>query len=189
MRVDPVSYGDIEDDELRALFADFPRNESGEVDLPTHFRVEAHLPEVTKHVLLALRANRENGDLPLELVHKLYLAVSMANDCGYCTGVYCTILSEDVGTESVREFQRALEAGELEGMEGDVVEFAVTLATDPHALGDDDFDALRDEHGLTDRDLVQLVSLVNIISGYNRVTTAFDCEYEELYHAAPWEGI
>lgn len=189
MRVDPVTYDDIEDAELRELFAEFPRNESGEVGLPNHFQVEAHLPEATRHVLLALQANRENGDLPLSLVRKLYLAVSMANDCGYCTGVYCTILSEDVGEDSVREFQRALEADELEGMEGDLVEFAVTLATDPHTVTDEDFERLRGEYGLTDRDLVQVVSLVNIISGYNRVTTAFDCEYEEFYHAAPWEGL
>ncbi|MFB6218823.1 MAG: carboxymuconolactone decarboxylase family protein [Halobacteriaceae archaeon] len=188
MRVDPVTYDDIEDPELRALFEAFPRNESGEVDLPNHFQVEAHLPEVTKHVLLALQANRENGDLPRPLVRKLYLAVSMANDCGYCTGVYCTILSESVGDDAVREFQRALEAGELAGREGDIVEFAVTLATDPHTLTDAEFESLR-EHGLTDRDFVQIVSLVNIISGYNRVTTAFDCEYEEFYHAAPWEGL
>lgn len=192
MRVDPLAYEEIEDPELRELFAGFPRNEGRDpeaVEMPNHFRVEAHLPETMKHVLKALQANRREGDLSMDLVKKLYLAVSMTNECTYCTGVYCTNLGKEVGSEEVvREFQEQLIEGELTGREADIVEFAVAFAEDPHAVTDEDFERLRAEHGLTDQDFVQIVFIVNIVSGYNRVTTGFDCEHEEVYHAAGWKG-
>lgn len=192
MRVDPITYEKIEDPELRELFAGFPRNEGrdpDEVEMPNHFRVEAHVPETMKYMLKALQANRSEGDLSMDLVKKLYLAISMTNGCTYCTGVYCTNLGKEVGSEEVvREFQEQLTEGGLTGMEADVVEFAVDLTEDPHGITDEDFESLREEHGLTDQDLVQIVFIVNIISGYNRVTTGFDCEHEDVYHAADWKG-
>ena len=192
IRVEPITYDEIEDPETRELFADFPRNEGVDpdgVDIPNHFNVEAHVPETMKYMLKALQANRAEGDLPMELVKKLYLAVSMTNECTYCTGVYCTNLGTEVGSEEVvREFQEQLTEGELTGMEADVIEFAVEFTEDPHGITDEDFAHLREEYGLTDKDFVQIVFIVNIISGYNRVTTGFDCEHEEVYHAAGWDG-
>lgn len=193
MRVRPVNYNELEDEELRDIFASFPSNEgadAAEMELPNHFRAEAHFPEVMKAALETLRVNRQEGDLPRSLVRKLYLAVSMANDCGYCTGVYCTLLADEVGSsDAVTEFQRAVADGDLDGREGDILEFAIKLTKDPHAITDDDFERLRSEHGLSDKDFVQIVYIVNVISGYNRVTTAFDCEYEDQYHEPPWIGI
>jgi uncharacterized peroxidase-related enzyme len=193
MRVDPITYDDIDDEAVRELFEDFPRTElsdTEEIELPTHFQVEAHMPRMMRHVLQALRANREDGTLSEELVKKLYLAVSMANDCGYCTGVYCTLLGEDAGSEAVvREFQRLVVDGELDGFEGDVVEFAIKITNSPHDVTDEDFEYLRETHGVSDREFVQIVYIVNLISGYNRVTTVFDCEYEDVYHDGPWMRI
>lgn len=193
MRVRPVTYEEIVDEELKEMVASFPRNEDAgekEIELPNHFRVEAHFPAVMKAALQTLRVNRREGDLPLSLVRKLYLAVSMANDCGYCTGVYCTLLEREVGdTDAVTAFQRAVDEGELDGLEGDVIEFAIKLTNEPNAITDEDFEVLRSRHGLSDKDFVQIVYIVNVISGYNRVTSAFDCEYEEAYHDPPWVGI
>lgn len=193
MRVRPITYDKIDDEELRETFATFPRNQGlseDEFELPKHFQAEAHFPEVMMAALRTLRVNRSEGDLPISLVRKLYLAVSMANECGYCTGVYCTLLQDDVGSEeAVREFQRAVTGGELGGFDGDVIEFALKLTNDPHGITDEDFDRLRKRHDLSDKDFVQIVYIVNVISGYNRVTTAFDCDYESAYHEPPWEGV
>lgn len=189
MRVDPVTFDELEDEELREMFARLPRNQwdEEENELPTHFQIEAHFPAVMKRMRHLIDAVRHEGNLPADLVKKLNVAVSMANDCRYCTGVFCTILSADVGSEEVvREFQEGVAEGELTGLEGDVVEFAVKLTRDPHAITDEDFEYLREEHGLTDRDFVQITYIVNTISSYNRVTTAFDADYEPIYHDGPW---
>lgn len=191
MRVEPVEYDDLTDDELREIFANMYRNRDAEdPTLPNHYKVEGHFPTVMKHVLRAIERVKAAGDLGLELAQKISVAVSMANDCPYCTGVYCTILGDEVGSdEAVQEFQRAFEQGTLSGREADIVEFAVQMNDDPNALTDADFDYLREEHGLTDRDLVQILFIVNIVGGYNRVTNAFDCEMEDIYHDMPWEPV
>lgn len=60
---------------------------------------------------------------------------------------------------------------------------------EPHTMTNSDFDALREEHGPTDRDFVQTLFIVNVVNGYNRVTNAFDCEMEDVYHDSPWLGV
>lgn len=191
MRVTPIEYEDLEDEELRAMFAEMYRNrDADQSTLPNHYKVEAHFPGVMKHILQAVEMVKSEGDLGMELAQKISVAVSMANDCPYCTGVYCTILSDEVGSdEVVREFQRAFTEGELSGREADIVEFAVAMNDDPNGLTDADFEYLREEHGLTDRDFVQILFVVNIVNGYNRVTNAFDCEMEDVYHDMPWEPV
>lgn len=70
----------------------------------------------------------------------------VTNGCTYCTGVYCTNLGKEVGSEEVvRGFQEQFTEGELTGPEADIT------------------------------------------SGYSRITTGFDCEHEDVYHAAGWK--
>lgn len=74
------------------------------------------------------------------------------NECRYCTGVYCTIVGQDLGRkDAAREFQQAFIDGGLSGFGGDLVEFAVKLAREPRSVTDAAFVALRDPHGLSHR--------------------------------------
>lgn len=149
-----------------------------------HFRLEAHVPEVMQHVFRARLALFEDGELPAELMEKVEVAVSMSNGCQYCTGAFCKMLGSDLGSdEVVREFQRAVVAGGLKDLERDVIEFAVTVNEDPHTITDEDVAALRRDHDLSPAALVQLVNTVNVISGYNTITTVFDAEYDHRYPA------
>lgn len=188
MRVEPIEYDDLEEGEIKAMFATFYRNRDTDTPtLPNHYKVEAYFPEAMGHILSALRNVREEGDLPIELSRKIMLAVAMANDCEYCTGVFCTTLTDHLGSEeAVLAFQEAFVEGDLDARERAILEFAVKLNDDPNAMTEVDFDTLRDEHGLTDKDLVQILFIVNIVNGYNRVTNAFDCEFESIYHDTPW---
>jgi uncharacterized peroxidase-related enzyme len=191
MRVDPIEYEDLEDEELREIFANMYRNRGADVStLPNHYKVEAHFPRVMEHLLKAVETVKAEGDLEMELAQKISVAVSMANQYPYCTGVYCSLLNDEVGGEEmVREFQQAFEEGELSRREADIIEFAVKMNDEPHTMTDSDFDALREEHGLMDRDFVQTLFIVNVVNGYNRVTNAFDCEMEDVYHDSPWLGV
>ncbi|WP_124190123.1 carboxymuconolactone decarboxylase family protein [Natrarchaeobius oligotrophus] len=128
---------------------------------------------------VAIARHREIGP---ELFTKIAIAVSMANECRYCTGAYASLLSGRLGDdEAVREFQTSLARGDLSGREADFVDFALTLLEDPHELTDEDFASLRDAYGLTDRGFVGLFYAVNIVSGYNRITIGFDLEYDHSY--------
>lgn len=192
-RVDRLSAEDIDDEAFIEELRTFPRNR-GEPDealeLPKHYRIEAHFPEVMTPVLQAVHNLREHGELSDELGKKLSVVVSMVNGCQYCTGVYCTIVGESLGSEAAaREFQEAFVEGTLSGREGDIIEFAVKVTEEPHAVTDEDFAALRADHGLSDKAFVEIVYLVNLISAYNRITTVFDAEYEDFYHAYDWVDV
>lgn len=169
-------------DRIRENKAEGP-DDDGRV--PNHFRLESHLPEVLRHVYEARVALWEAGVLPQTLLKKVAVAVSMANGCEYCTGAYCSILSTDMGgDERVHEFQTRLREGELDGLEGDVIDFALSVLEDPHGVSGGDFERLRNEYGLSDAAFLQVVYAVNIVSAYNRVTTVFDASYDHSYPVA-----
>lgn len=149
---------------------------------PAHFAAEAHFPAVMRNVYEARLAIAREGDLGGELFAKLAVAVSLANGCTYCTGAYATQLANRLdGHEAVRAFQLELANGELAGREGDVVRTALALLDAPEGLTDEDFERLRDEWGFTDRTFVELVYVVNVVSGYNRLTLAFDLPYDHEF--------
>lgn len=174
--VDPTET----DDPTLSQLADRVSRPDG--SFPAHFAAEAHFPSVMRNVYEARLVIAREGDLGTELFTKLAVAVSTANECTYCTGAYATQLSARLGgDEAVREFQLDLANGALGGREGAVIDAALVLLAAPGSMTDAEFDRLRREHGFTDRTFVELVYVVNVVSGYNRITLAFDLPYDHAY--------
>ena len=173
--IDQIDDGDVQD------IADHLLAYKGTI--PDHYRLEGHIPDLLKHVWYAQEAVYEGGPLSRTLLRKVGIVVSMANGCPYCTGAYCSLLSSDFndGDDAVEQFQNAVEERSLSGFEADVVEFAYQVNDDPHAISDGDIDYLRSEYDLPDTAFVQLVYQVNLVSGYNRLTTVFDAAYDHSY--------
>jgi len=150
-----------------------------------HFGAESHFPEVMMPVYEARLALARKGDLGNRLFTKVAVATSMANECAYCVGAYSGQLSRQLGgDEAVHRFQRSVRAGDLEGKERDVVAFAQSLIRDPQGLTDADFEHVREDHGFTDPTFVELIYVVNVVSGYNRLTVSLDLEYDHDYPEA-----
>ena len=174
--VDPTEANN----EIVREFADRVSRSDGA--FPAHFAAEAHFPAVMKHVYEARLAIARDGDLGPLLFSKLAVAISMANECTYCTGAYATQLSARLGSDgAAREFQLALAEGELDDGEAAVIDAALALLAAPASLTDEDFDRLRAELDFSDRTFVELVYVVNVVSGYNRLTMAFDLPYDHAY--------
>lgn len=181
-RVSLVDLHESDDPTLREFASKVSRPDGS---IGGHFAAEAHFPEVLTNVYDARLAIARDGDLGNRLFVKLSVAVSMANGCVYCTGAYSTHLSRQLGSdEEAREYHRALRDGDLDDGERDVVGFALAVLDDPGAVSDEDFARLRERRGFTDRTFVELVYVVNVVSGYNRLTMAFDLGYD---HDFPME--
>ena len=150
-----------------------------EGSVPHPFYLELNFPEYMKPKLQSTAALWEHGELSMPEIQHVGIAVSTANGCDYCTGAFCTILDFglDADTEYVRSFAEdgidALDDGRLET----IVEYALTVNDDPHAVTDDDVAALRDV-GLGDTGIVQLTHLVSDFASYNRLNTALDTDYD-----------
>lgn len=182
-RVSLTDPTESEDQAVREFAARLTRPDGS---IGAHFAAEAHCPEVMMNVYDARVALARHGDLDHRLFTKLAVAISMANGCVYCVGAYATQLARQLGgNDAVRTFQQQLQHGTLDGREGAVIAFARRLLEDPHGLTDAAFDRLRDDYDVADRTFVELIYVVNVVSGYNRLTVALDLEYDHEF-PEPW---
>jgi len=178
-RVDLLDPNESDDPDVRE-FAPTVTGPDGSVG--KHFQAETHFPEVMMKVYEARIDIARKGNLGTELFTKLAVAVSMANECKYCTGAYAKQLSPRLGgDEATHEWQLALANDELDGSESLVIDFALDVLDDPDGVTDEDFEALREASDFTDKTFIELIYLVNIVSGYNRVTMATALEYDHDY--------
>ncbi len=171
--VKPVKVGDPA---VREIF-DWVTQMEGKV--PNHFYVEMNFPEFFKAKLSATKVLWQSGELSMEEIQYVGIAVSKANGCPYCTAAFCTILNHGLGTaeDAVKHFviegANALQEKRLKT----IVKFALEANRDPAAIGDPDITELR-QIGLTDKGIVQLVHLVSDFASYNRLNLALQTDYD-----------
>ncbi|MXV61558.1 peroxidase-related enzyme [Natronorubrum sp. JWXQ-INN-674] len=171
---------EVDDEEIQEIF-EYVRENQGSV--PNHFKIEANFPELFKHVFNTQRALWEDGPLSIETMEQIAIAVSMANDCDYCTGAHCTILgNKGTDRKEIVAFQEGVKGGSLNEFEQTVIDFALQVNDDPHGVTEADIDELRADHDLSDKALLQIVQGVNAFAAANRVNIVFDTEYDH-----PWK--
>ncbi len=175
-RVKLVKPDTVDDPAVRAI-CDWVTGMEGGV--PNHFFVELNFPEFFKAKLGASKVLWEAGELSMEEIQHVGIAVSKANGCPYCTAAFCTILDYGIGEDEdyVKDFlargASAIEAARLRT----IVEFALEVNADPHAITDAHVERLR-AAGLSDRGIVQLVHLVSDFASYNRLNIALGTDYD-----------
>jgi uncharacterized peroxidase-related enzyme len=147
--------------------------------VPNHFYLELNFPEFMKAKLGATKVLWEAGELTMEEIQHVGIAVSRANGCPYCTAAFCTILNYGLGTDEdyVRRFvAEGAKATATERL-ATIVRFAEKVNAEPAAIEDEDVDGLR-RIGLSDKGVVQLVHLVSDFASYNRLNLALDTDYD-----------
>ncbi|SFC25076.1 uncharacterized peroxidase-related enzyme [Halobiforma haloterrestris] len=180
-RIDRLDPDELSDETIEEIF-EYAREKQGAV--PNHFKIEANFPEAFEHFFYMQQALWEDGPLSMETMERVAIAVSMANDCDYCTGAHCTILGNTgADRDDIVAFQEGVKGDSLDEFERAIVDFALQVNEDPHGVTGEDVEELRTEHGLSDAALLQLVHGVNVFSAANRVNIVFDTEYDH-----PWQG-
>ena len=175
-RVALVKPETVDDPEIAGIFEWVTQVEGA---VPNHFYVEMNFPEHFKAKLGATKVLWEMGELSLEEIQHIGIAVSKANECEYCTAAFCTLLNyglkndEDATRDFVENGTEALDDPRLKT----IINFALKANDDARSLSDDDFAALR-ALGLSDKGLVQLVHLVSDFASYNRLNQAMQTDYD-----------
>jgi uncharacterized peroxidase-related enzyme len=167
---------EVDDPAIREIF-DWVTQMEGRV--PNHFYVEMNFPEFFKAKLGATKVLWQMGELSMEEIQHVGIAVSKANGCPYCTAAFCTILNhglqakEDEVKRFVVEGSRAIPNERLRTL----VEVALKINQDAAGITDHDVVRLR-EVGLTDKGIVQLCHLVSDFASYNRLNLALQTDYD-----------
>lgn len=175
-RVELVKPEKVDDEMVGAIFGWVTAMESA---VPNHFYVEMNFPEYMKAKLWSTKVLWEEGELSMEEVLHVGIAVSQANACPYCTAAFCTILNYGQGEDEqyVQRFLRDGLAAVPDERTQAIVGFALQANRAPRSITDDDVEGLR-KIGLTDKGVVQVVHLVSDFASYNRINQALDTDYD-----------
>jgi len=182
-RVALIKPENSDDPAINEIFAWVTEVEGG---VPNHFYVEMNFPEHFKAKMAATQVLWQMGELSMPEIQHVGIAVSQANACQYCTAAFCTLLNYGLGADE--EKTKALLTGGSDAIEDPrtrtIVNFALKVNADAHAITDDDISELRDI-GLGDKGIVQLVHLVSDFASYNRLNTALqtDYDYRDIWRA------
>jgi uncharacterized peroxidase-related enzyme len=175
-RVKIVKPQNVDDPVIHEIFAWVTQMEGA---VPNHFYLEMNFPEFFKAKLGATKVLWQMGELTMDEIQHVGIAVSKANGCPYCTAAFCTILNHGLQApeENVKRFvvegAQALPAGRLRAL----VEFALKVNARASEVTDKDVDNLR-RAGLTDKGIVQLCHLASDFASYNRLNLALQTDYD-----------
>ena len=147
--------------------------------VPNHFYVEMNFPEFFKAKLGATKVLWQLGELRLDEIQYVGIAVSKANGCPYCTAAFCTILNHGLRTEEAKVKKFVVEVADAVSDKRlrTIIDFALKVNADPVAVTDQDITKLR-QVGLTDKGIVQLCHLVSDFASYNRLNLALQTDYD-----------
>ena len=175
-RVELIDPSTSKDPEIAEICAWVTKMEGS---VPNHFRVEMNFPEFFKAKLSATKVLWQYGELSMEEIQHVGIAVSKANNCSYCTAAFCTILNHGLGAREadVGEFLANGVAASSPPRLRAIVEFALKANTHPSGLADTEFATLK-THQLSDKGIVQLVHLVSDFASYNRLNLALKTDYD-----------
>lgn len=115
-----------------------------------------------------------DGDIDNRIGELIYLAVSVTNECEYCTASHREVLSEHVGLPD-KEVQ-ALTGGDFsvfDERETVVLEFATQIASDPKRVSQDQVNTLR-EAGFEDSQVVRLLLMTTCAISANTIADALN---------------
>jgi len=187
-RVKIVRPEKVDDPVVREIF-DWVTEMEGAV--PNHFFVEMNFPEFFKAKLGATKVLWQMGELTLNEIQHVGIAVSKANGCSYCTAAFCTILNYGLKTDEGQVKQFVVEGAKAVPNERlrTLVEFALKVNLDAAAVTDQEIVQLR-EAGLTDKGIVQLCHLVSDFVSYNRLNLALqtDYDYRDMWRQLAFEN-
>jgi uncharacterized peroxidase-related enzyme len=175
-RVKLVKPDRVEDPIIREIFEWVTEMEGA---VPNHFYVEMNFPEFFKAKLGATKVLWQMGELRIDEIQHVGIAVSKANGCPYCTAAFCTILNYGLKADEdgVKRFVTQGAASIPDQRLRTIVEFALRVNADAAGITDQDIAGLRDA-GLTDKGIVQLCHLVSDFASYNRLNLALQTDYD-----------
>lgn len=151
--------------------------------VPNQHALDAHVPLLLRSLVDLNRRVLLAGDLDPLFLEKLALLISVENGCEYCVGYHETALEGRANPEEIRTLVDDWRAAEFTALERTMVDLALAANEDPHAVTDEQVEAVMDA-GATAADLVQLMHFVTVIQGYNTFNVVFQTDLDE--HSDSW---
>jgi uncharacterized peroxidase-related enzyme len=167
--------------DVARVFAEFRRTK-GTAFVPNFFKTLAHAPAALEGTWNVNRDVGNRGLLPTALKEMVFVAISAARNCQYCTTAhlaFCALLGVDAATLSLVDTN--IDAIEPQRTR-EVLRFAVHCATNPGSLTPADYEVLR-SHGITEAELVELVAMAAFSVYATIVADVLKVDIDTGFHA------
>ena len=121
--------------------------------------------------------------LPMSLAAMILYSISAARNCEYCSAVHrATCKTVGIDEETLAVLEKDLESLTPTRVQR-IVLFAQKCASDPKAVSEADFDAVRDE-GVTDEEIVEIVALAALGNYLDTIADAIQIDVDEVFRSA-----
>jgi uncharacterized peroxidase-related enzyme len=174
-----VAEDDARDPQLVTIYNEI-RQELGFGIVPNIFKSMATRPDLLRVEWDKFRATILQGHLPRTLKEMIGVLISQANGSEYAMrvhlhGLSALGMSEEVLQALVHDFEQC----PLPDREKALLRFGLLVGTDPLALSDDDYAALR-AHDLSDEEIFEIVATADLFAAINAYTDSVAVPIDQL---------
>jgi len=166
-------------EESEAVFGEFQRG-MGFPMTPNFMKMHGHSLAAAKGTWGLLQGAMLSGNLPRALKEMLVAAVSHDRKCLYCEAAHlacCRSLGIDTATlQALVEHVEDLTPEKIR----DIILFAVKCARNPQGMTREDYASLHG-HGLTDEDIMELISVIGLAVYLNVVADATGVTPDDMF--------
>ncbi|WP_255171394.1 carboxymuconolactone decarboxylase family protein [Natrononativus amylolyticus] len=162
-----LAYPEEAPEEVKEIYREIIETRKGEMDdemnLNKMWLAYGTSPDSLAAFWPHMRDSYRAGVLPFELKSKVSLVTASVMECEGCRFFHTSRLAgEGVDDEEIEQLREVeIEESAFSEQEYEVLRFAETLATDHHAIEEENVDRLRSV-GLSDQEIVELIDSVAI---------------------------
>lgn len=118
------------------------------------------------------------GEIPRELKEGIAVVVSAANTCNYCVAAHSMALQMmGFPKEKIDALTKNIEKSELSQRDQKILQYVRKATLTPHRITDHETVELK-SLGLTDSQLVEMLGVMELFTGYNKFLDALAVEID-----------
>ncbi len=173
-RIKPIEKEEASD-EVRAIYEDI---EASFGMVPNLFKTYAHFPVLLRMNWEKTKTLMMGGEIPRELKESIAVVVSSANVCNYCVAAHSmALIMMGFPKEKIDTLTKNIEKSELSRRDRKILQYAKRATLTPHRITDHETAELK-SLGLTDSQLVEMLGVMELFTGYNKFLDALAVEVD-----------
>ena len=120
-----------------------------------------------------------DSSIPRSLKEAIAFIVSKNNSCKYCIGAHNMML-EAIGYDAkkIEELNSDYQSSSLSEKEKTVLDLAVKISNESYKITEKDHEILKTKHGMTDQQILEVITIASAFNFINRLADATGAEFE-----------
>ncbi len=148
--------------------------------VPNAFISSSIDPEITRWVWQGLKTIMfRDSSIDKPLKETIALVVSKNNACSYCVGAHSMMLKA-IGYDSkkIEELNNDYQSSSLSEKEKAILDLALKVSNESYKILEKDHENLRTKYGMTDHQILEVITIASLFNFINRFVDALGVELE-----------